>query len=456
MERRFADRKQAMMAECAVDPALLEGVLPRLQSFVKPFAETLTVPEQQGHVGDYVAGLCSPVGRKTTETIAYFHNQDRQALQRFIGWVDWDHRPMLAELAVQVGQTLGESDGVLVLDPSAFSKKGTESVGVQRQWNGRLGKIDNCQVGVYLGYVSRREQALVDVRLFLPESWAHDKQRRAKCHVPTDVKFATKLELGFAMIEANRAVLPHTWVVGDDEFGRSTAFRRDLRELGERYLLAVPSNTLVRDLKAEPPPYCGHGKRPMAPFVRVDKWGAQLPANAWTRIDVRDGEKGPLEIRITTRRVLAITERKHSEREEVLVITRRVEDDGTVVHDYWLSNAAPQTPRKEFARAAKARGRIEQCLQRGKSETGLADYETRSWQGWFHHQTLSLMATWFLVLEQLRGKKNAGDHAPPTASRHRHNPIQRHRPSRARPTFPRNAGTPRTQRGRTLLPLQKP
>ena len=232
MERRFADRKQAMMAECAVDPALLEGVLPRLQAFVKPFAETLTVPEQQGHVGDYVAGLCSPVARKTTETIAYFHGQNRQALQRFIGWLDWDHRPMLAELAVQVGQTLGESDGVLVLDPSAFSKKGTESVGVQRQWNGRLGKIDNCQAGVYLGYVSRREQALVDVRLFLPESWAHDKQRRAKCHVPTDVKFATKLKLGFEMIEANRAVLPHTWVVGDDEFGRSTAFRRDLRELG--------------------------------------------------------------------------------------------------------------------------------------------------------------------------------------------------------------------------------
>lgn len=253
-----------------------------------------------------------------------------------------------------------------------------------------------------------------------------------------------------------RAVLPHTWVVGDDEFGRSTAFRRDLRELGERYLLAVPSNTLVRDLKAEPPPYCGHGKRPMAPFVRVDKLGAQLPANAWTRIDVRDGEKGPLEIHITTRRVLAITERTHPEREEVLVITRRVEDDGTVVHDYWLSNAAPQTPRKEFARAAKARGRIEQCLQRGKSETGLADYETRSWQGWFHHQTLSLMATWFLVLEQLRGKKNAGDHAPPTASRNCHNPIPRHRPSRARPTCPRNAGPPRTQRGRTPLPLQKP
>jgi SRSO17 transposase len=456
MERRFEERKQAMMAECEVDPALFQGMLDRLEAFVRPFADQLSTPEQRGHLGNYVAGLCSSVERKTSETIAYFHGQDRQALQRFMGWVEWDHRPLLRELARQVGETLGEADGVLVLDPSAFEKKGTESVGVQRQWNGRAGKVDNCQVGVYLAYVSRREQALVDVRLFLPQSWANDKRRRAKCHVPPGVVFATKLELALEMIEANRAVLPHTWVVGDDEFGRSTAFRRNLREIGERYLLAIPSNTRVRDLEAEPPPYRGSGKRPLVPFVRVDKWCAKLPPEAWTKIDVRDGEKGPLVVEVAVTRVLAITERTQRESEEVLVVTRRVEEDGRVVHDYWLSNAAPHTPRGEFARAAKSRGRIEQCLQRGKSETGLADYETRTWQGWHHHQTLSLLATWFLVLERIRGGKKDADHHPlATPRRHRHVAVPRHRPAPSRTLGPRNPHPTPPQRIRQDLSLEK-
>jgi SRSO17 transposase len=184
MERRFEERRLAMLAECEVDPMLLNGMLQRLETFVKPFANLLASPEQRGHLRDYVAGLCSSVERKTSETIAYFHGQDRQALQRFLGWVEWDHRPLLRELARQVAHTLGEPDGVLVLDSSAFAKKGTESVGVQRQWNGRAGKIDNCQVGVYLAYASRREQALVDVRLFLPRGWASAKTRRRNAACP--------------------------------------------------------------------------------------------------------------------------------------------------------------------------------------------------------------------------------------------------------------------------------
>lgn len=456
MERRFEERKKAMMAECQVDPALLQGTLDRLGNFVKPFADQLSTAEQRGHMADYVAGLCSPVERKTSETIAYFHGQDRQALQRFIGWVKWDHQPLLRELARQVGEALGEADGVLVIDPSAFAKKGTESVGVQRQWNGRAGKIDNCQVGVYLGYVSRREQALVDLRLYLPKEWAKNKRRRAKCHVPPEVAFATKLQLALEMIEGNREVLPHTWVVGDDEFGRSTAFRRDLRAIDERYLLAVPSNTLVRDLQAEPPSYRGFGKRPLAPFARVDRWCARLPVEAWTRIEVRDGEKGPVVVDVAVTRVLAITERPHPESDEMLVVTRRTEDDGNVVHDYWLSNAAPETPYAEFARAAKARVRIEECLQRGKGEAGMADYETRSWEGWHHHQTLSLLAIWFLVQEHLRGgEKDAEPHSAATSHRHRNAALQRHRPSHSRTPGSRNRDPTHPKRIRQVLPLEK-
>lgn len=455
MERRFEERKRAMLAECEVDPVRLSGMLQRLERFVKPFAELLNSPEQRGHLRDYVAGLCSSVERKTSETIAYFHGQDRQALQRFLGWGKWDHRPLLRELARQVASTIGEADGVLVLDSSAFAKKGTESVGVQRQWNGRAGKIDNCQVGVYLAYTSRREQALVDVRLFLPRRWVSDKTRRRKCHVPENMTFATKLELAREMVTVHRDVLPHKWVVGDDEFGRSTQFRRDLRELHERYLLAVPSNTLVRDLDAEPPPYRGFGKRPLAPFVRVEKWCAQLPKEAWTTINVRDGEQGPLLEDVATTRVLAITERTRQASEEMLVVTRRVEADGTLVHDYWLSNAAPDTPLEDFARAGKSRGRVEQCLERGKSDTGLADYETRSWPGWHHHQTLSLLASWFLVLERLGGeKKDTGPDVLASAHGDRDATVRRHRPSNHRAYCLGNPHSTRPQRNRAPVPLE--
>ena len=174
------------------------------------------------------------------------------------------------------------------------------------------------------------------------------------------------------------------------------------------------------------------------------------------RIEVRDGEKGPLVAHVAVTRVLAITERKHRESEEVLVITRRVEDDGRIVHDYWLSNAAPETPPSEFVRAAKSRGRIEQCLQRAKSETGLADYETRTWQGWHHHQTLSLLASWFLVLERLRGEKKDADHNGLTTPHRPCDPaVRRHRTARPGTHRPRDTNATRPQRIRQILSLEK-
>jgi SRSO17 transposase len=195
-------------------------------------------------------------------------------------------------------------------------------------------------------------------------------------------------------------------VAGDDEMGRSTGFRQQLRQRGERYLLAVPSNTSVRDLEASPPPYRGRGRPPQGPFVQVRKWCAALPASAWQTVDVRDAEKGPLRVEGVQVRVQAKTERRRAGAEEVLVILRERQADGTCKHDYYLSNAGAETPLAEFARVAKAEHRIEECLQRAKSEAGLADYQVRTWEGWHHHQALSLLATWFLTQETRRGKKN--------------------------------------------------
>jgi SRSO17 transposase len=411
MERRYKVRLNELRKDAEVHPAVLRDVLPRLERFLEPFTESLCRKEQDEHLQHYVSGLLSDVESKNAESIAYHHDEERQGLQKFIGQVAWDQQPLLQELARQVGAELGEADGVLVFDPSAFVKSGTESVGVQRQWCGRLGKVENCQVGVYLGYVSRTEHALVDMRLYLPKEWAKDKRRRQKAGVPKSIRFHTRQDLALEMLQERGPFLPHAWVAGDDEMGRSTQFRLALHERQEQYLLAVPSNTLVRDRDAEPPPYSGHGFRAQVPFTRVDRWAAALPKAAWETIAVRDGERGPLVVEIVKARVTAKTDRRREGAGETLAVIREQQRDGTYKHDYYLSNAPYETPLAEFARVAKAEHRVEECIQRAKSEAGLADYEVRTWGGWHHHQTLSLIATWFLIQEARRGKKmDPGDY----------------------------------------------
>lgn len=456
MERRFELRKEALLAEAEVEAGLFRGTLERLQAFIEPFADRLWRTEQAVHAREFVAGLISDLDRKNCESIAYRHDQDRKNLQHFIGQAEWDHQPLFEELARQVGQTLGRPDGVLVFDPSGFPKKGTHSVGVQRQWCGRLGKIENCQVGVYLGYVSAEEHALVNTRLYLPKDWAQDRVRRKACRVPRRLKYQTRHALCLEMLEEVGGLLPHRWVAGDDELGRSSRFRRELRERDERYLLAVPSNTLVRDLEAEPPAYKGRGVRPKTPFRRAERWREALSEAAWTKFSVRDGEKGPLEVALVKCRVCAKAEGQRIGPEEVLVVIRIRDERGAVQHDYYLSNAPAETPLEEFARVAKAEHRIEECIQRGKSETGLADYEVRSWPGWYHHQVLSLIAAWFVLTEARRGKKiHPRDDVPADAGGHRRALALRQPMRWSHANRPRTNAAPTAQRTRTLLSLEK-
>lgn len=162
MERCYELQLERMLAQAEVPPEVTEGLLTRLEAFVLPFTAALAEPEQRRHTVAYLTGLLSKLERKTAEGIAYLHDRERQGLQKFIGDVPWGHQPLLVTLARQVGADLGESDGVIVFDPSAFAKKGTKSVGVARQWCGRLGKVENCQVGVYMAYASRKEHAIVN------------------------------------------------------------------------------------------------------------------------------------------------------------------------------------------------------------------------------------------------------------------------------------------------------
>jgi len=346
----------------------------------------------------------SDLGSKDVESIAYLHDRERQGLQKFIGQADWDHQPLLTELARQVGTELGQDDAVLVFDPSAFPKQGKESVGVQRQWCNRLGKIDNCQVGIYLGYVSRSEHALVDVRLYLPKEWARRKRRRPKAGVPAAVRFRTRHELALQMLDERGPLLPHAWISGDDALGRCSWFRQQLRARNERSLLAVPSNTSVRDLTATAPPSAGKDRRRRVPFTSVQAGCAAWPETFWETVEVRDGEKGPLVVQVAWTLVQARTEGRVSDVPEILVVLRERQGDGSYKHDYLLSNAPLTTEVSEFARVFKAQHRIEECLKRAKGEAGLGDYRVRTWSGWHHHQTLALLATGFLTPETRRGK----------------------------------------------------
>jgi len=392
-----------------------------------PFVSTFRRQEPSEHAHTYVRGLLSEVARKNVESIAYRFGQDRLPLQRFIGWAEWDEAPLRQELTRQVAEQLGQAEGVLVFDPSAFAKSGPESVGVARQWCGRLGKVDNCQVAVYLGYVSGAGHTLVDMRLYLPKAWTQDPARLDKAGVPHDRRgYRSRHQLALDMLQERGALLPHGWIAGDDEMGRPYWFRRRLAHLGERYLLAVPGNTLMRDLETTPPESSSRGRRPKRPWQRIEQWSASLAQDAWTTIDVRDGAKGPLVVDIVKRRVAARTPQRQEGHEETVVVMRyRDRDRQEVVKvDFYLSNGTAQTSLATLAGVAKAEHRIEECLQRSKSEAGLADYEVRNWTGWHHHQTLSLIATWFLVTETRRGKKMDTRHdVTPDSGRYRVDPV---------------------------------
>jgi len=230
MERRYELRLEQMLAQAEVSPELMRDLLKRLEAFVEPFSASLRQPEQRRHAAEYMTGLLSKLERKTGEAIAYLHDQERQGLQKFVGHVPWDHKPLLETLAGQVGEDLGTPDAVIVFDPSAFPKKGTKSVGVKRQYSGTLGRTDNCQVGVFLGYHAPEGHTLIDRRLFLPEEWAEDADRREEAGVPEEVIFRTKPELALEMVaDAVAAGMPFRWVTGTACTG---SVRRSVRGSG--------------------------------------------------------------------------------------------------------------------------------------------------------------------------------------------------------------------------------
>ena len=427
MHTVWTQRREEILNDCLVSPDVFHQMVDRLVEFVVPYQHALETEAGQRNVYLYLQGLLSHLPGKNAEDIATFVDIERQVIQDFIGTAPWDHRPLVTVLVGEVVERLGEPDGIIAFDPSSFPKRGTHSVGVKRQWCGHRGKVDNCQVGVFMGYVSRHDHALLDFRLSLPEDWARDAQRRQACHVPEDVRYHTRQAQCLEMLDAWRAQVPHGWVTGDDELGRHTQFRGELRQRGERYVLGVPCTTAVRDLEGPSPAYQGRGRRPKAPWQSVTEWRQALPGKAWTHLTVRDGEKGPVEIELVRRRVQTRMERKRTGPEEWLVVTRQpllddrpwgprasrdaTDQDAHYRYHYYLSpmcvaeGELGEPSLAELARVIKAGACIEASFKRGKSEVGMDEYQVRTWEGWHHHMALSLMAVWFLIKETHRGQQ---------------------------------------------------
>src|SRR5258708_5857815 len=243
----------------------------------------------------------------------------------------------MTELRTHVCEELGEPDGVVVIDPSAFPKKGTESCGVGRQWCGRLGKVDNCQIGVFLAYAAARGCTLVDAQLYLPADWAADDKRRRLCHVPAAIGFQQSWRIALDLLDGARGDLPGRWVVGDDEFGRCTQLRAALRQRRLRALLDAPANNRVRRASARLAPLARGGKSRRPDFEQVQRWLLRQPAGRWRQVRVRDGEKGPLQVKVLLATVQTKDEGGRAGGTERLVVLRTCEAKPRTW--YTLSNA---------------------------------------------------------------------------------------------------------------------
>ena len=392
----------ALLADADVSATDVRGCQGRLERFLGRYLPLFYREEQRELARVVIGGKISDLQRKTSEPIAHQAGRPRKPVQHFVGAGCWDDEAVQRELRRDVAERIGRADGVLIVDPSAFPKKGTASCGVARQWCGRLGKLEKCQVGVFLAYATAAGTALVDRQLYLPTDWADDGERRSETHVPAEVVFQEKWRIGLDLIDRSRLELPCAWVVGDDELGRANEFRQGLRGRKLRYVLDVPCNTLIRVLDEPLEP----GKR-RPPWRRVDDWAKAQPSRRWQRVDLGAGAKGPRLVRVLTGLVQTRDEDGRPGKIERVVVIRTIDREPQTW--YTLSNAPQEVPVEKLTAVHGQRHEIEEALQVGKGEVGLNHYEVRSWVGWHHHMTLTLLAAWFLQTETARlGKKNPG------------------------------------------------
>jgi SRSO17 transposase len=324
----------------------------------------------------YLRGLLAPVERKNGWQLAEAAGDATpDGMQDFLSRMRWDAEQVRDDLRAYLVEHLGDPAAVLVLDETGFVKKGSRSVGVQRQYSGTAGRIENCQVGVFLAYAGPKGHALLDRALYLPEGWAKDAARRDRAGVPDAVSFATKPKLGRVMLErALAAGVPCAWVVGDSVYGADHALRRCVEQRGRGYVLAVTSTQRL-------------GLKP------VEDWLEDVPAKAWRRLSAGDGAKGP---RLYDWAYLPYRSLAAAGWQKGLLIRRSLAEPDKLAFYLTLSPAA--TRLEELVQVAGMRWAIEACFEAAKGEVGLDQHEVRSWTGWHRHVTLAMLAHVYLTV----------------------------------------------------------
>jgi SRSO17 transposase len=383
------------------------------EAFQARFARFFGRSEPRRQAVKYLRGLMSPAQRKNGWQLAeVMGDHDPQKMQRLLYEAHWDADGVRDELQNFVIERFGDPKSTGVIDETGFIKKGTHSVGVKRQYSGTAGKIENCQIGVFLGYHTAKGHTFLDRRLYLPDEWCADTERRKQAGVPDDVTFQTKPDLAMAMLEHAWANdVPMHWVLGDEVYGDAVKLRRLVEKTLRLYLFAVASNTPVwPEPPAVIPPFKPEMGRPRTlvrlaadttPSTSVATVVAGWLTEAWHRLSVADGAKGPLTYDWACARVLE--SRDGVPGPESWLLARR-SLSGAKEIAYFLSNAQADTPLETLAQKASQRWSIEQCFEESKSETGLDEYEVRSWDSWHRHITLSMMAhAWLASLKAAQG-----------------------------------------------------
>ena len=391
-----------------------------LRGFHEQFADCFQRSESREHFYNYMAGQFSPLERKSIEPIALaIEDANIRSMQRFISDAPWHDDKMTVKYRSLVNDDLGSPDGALIVDESGFQKKGQDSIGVARQYCGTIGKVANCQVGVFTGYVSELGYALVDKRLFIPKKWFEDEhlERRNKCRLPPDTAYRTKPELAVEMLQAisQENVIPFKYVLADSLYGLSPHFIQAVEELADKtYFVSVTKDSLcwLRRPMTITKEYHWGGKArqktvlsdPESKPLTLEEIALNTNDYFWYRRQVSEGTKGPIVYEFTRRRVILSAE--GLPKKTVWLMIRRTLTDAPE-YSYFISNAAESTRFKTLVWLSGLRWAIEQCFEETKTELGMDHYEVRKFPGWHHHILTCMLAHFFLWHLKIRmGKKS--------------------------------------------------
>jgi SRSO17 transposase len=391
-----------------------------LREFHEQFADCFQRSESRDHFYNYMAGQFSPLERKSIEPIAMaIDDGNIRSMQRFVSDAPWDDENMIVKYRSFVNDDLGSPDSALIFDESGFVKKGQDSIGVARQYCGTIGKVDNCQVGVFAGYVSENGYALVDKRLFIPKKWFADDhlERRQKCKLPEEIVYRTKPELAVEMLEAisRENVLPFKYVLGDSIYGVSPEFITAVEALtGKIYFVSVPKDTQcwVRRPMTITKEYRWGGKTrkktvlvdPDSKPLTVEDLARSINNYFWYRRQVSEGTKGPIVYEFS-RRQISLSSAGLPQKTVWLLIRRTLGNDPE--YSFFISNAPSSTRLKTLVWLSGLRWAIEQCFEETKTELGMDHYEVRKFPGWQHHMLTCMLAHFFLWHLKIRmGEKS--------------------------------------------------